>query len=35
MMAFQIPSPHFPTPEEASIDVEIVEGEGDHLLLIF
>lgn len=29
MMAFQIPSPHFPTPEEASIDVEIVEGEGD------
>ncbi|MFP5273771.1 hypothetical protein [Coleofasciculus sp.] len=29
MMAFQIPSPHFPTPDEASIDVEIVEGEGD------
>ncbi|MFP4410019.1 MAG: hypothetical protein ACLFVV_00835 [Coleofasciculus sp.] len=31
-MAFQIPSPHFPTPDEASIDVEIVEeseGEGD------
>jgi len=29
MMAFQIPSPHHPTPDEASIDVEIVEGEGD------
>jgi hypothetical protein len=29
MMAFQIPSPHFPTPDEASIDVEIVEGESD------
>jgi len=32
MMPFQIPSPHFPTPDEASIDVEIVEeseGEGD------
>ena len=28
-MAFQIPSPHHPTPDEASIDVEIVEGEGD------
>jgi len=31
MMAFQIPSPHFPTPDE-SIEVEIVEeseGEGD------
>lgn len=29
MMAFQIPSPHHPTPDEASIDVEIVEGSGD------
>jgi len=28
MMAFQIPSPHHSTPEE-SIEVEIVEGEGD------
>jgi hypothetical protein len=28
MMAFQIPSPHFPSPDE-SIEVEIVEGEGD------
>jgi hypothetical protein len=28
MMAFQIPSPHHPTPDE-SIEVEIVEGEGD------
>jgi hypothetical protein len=28
MMAFQIPSPHHPTPDE-SIEVEIVEGESD------